>query len=87
MTFVQQALKVHLHNIDESMFDEKMVTKLAEIAPKGEPLLVKVVSTENDIPVIELFKRIQPSNMLVSINNTLALEDELTRYVMYKNVQ
>ncbi|XP_076172297.1 tudor domain-containing protein 7 tapas isoform X2 [Ptiloglossa arizonensis] len=77
--FPAQALKVHLHNIDESMFDEKMVTKLAEIAPKGEPLLVKVVSTENDIPVIELFKRIQPSNMLVSINNTLALEDELTR--------
>ncbi|KZC05161.1 Tudor domain-containing protein 7 [Dufourea novaeangliae] len=74
-----QAMKVHLHNIDKSMFNEKMAAKLAQIAPKGELLLVKVVSTRNNVPVVELFKRIQPSNMLVSINNTLALEDELTR--------
>ncbi|XP_031830738.1 tudor domain-containing protein 7 tapas [Nomia melanderi] len=73
-----QALKVHLHNIDKSMFNEKMVAKLTEIAPKGEPLLVKVVSSENNVPVVELFKRLQPNNMLVSINNTVAL-DEHTR--------
>ncbi|XP_078039259.1 tudor domain-containing protein 7A-like [Augochlora pura] len=74
-----QALKVHLHNIDSSMFNEKMIAKLKELAPSGDPLLVKVVSSKNNVPVVELFKRIQPSNMLVSINNTLALEDELTR--------
>nr|XP_033339584.1 tudor domain-containing protein 7-like [Megalopta genalis]XP_033339585.1 tudor domain-containing protein 7-like [Megalopta genalis] len=74
-----QALKVHLHNIDNSMFNEKMVAKLKELAPSGDSLLVKVVSSKNNVPVVELFKRIQPSNMLVSINNTLALEDELTR--------
>ncbi|XP_043254220.1 tudor domain-containing protein 7-like [Colletes gigas] len=74
-----QALKVLLHNIDKSMFNEKMVTKLAEIAPKGEPLLMKLVSSKNGLQVVELFKRIQPSNMLVSINNTLALEDELMK--------
>ncbi|XP_029040468.2 tudor domain-containing protein 7 [Osmia bicornis bicornis] len=70
-----QALKVHLHNIDKSMVNEKMIAKLIELAPKGEPLLVKVISVENNIPVVELFRRIQPSNMLVSINNTLALEE------------
>ncbi|CAK9801891.1 Tudor domain-containing protein 7 [Anthophora quadrimaculata] len=74
-----QVLKVHLHNIDKSMFNEKMVAKLKELAPKREPLLVKVVSSEDGTPVVELFKRIQPSNMLVSINNTLAFEEELTK--------
>ncbi|KAG9430713.1 tudor domain-containing protein 7 isoform X1 [Apis mellifera carnica] len=78
-SYPPQALKVHLHNIDKSMFNEKMVAKLAELAPKGESLLVKVVSSLNGIPVVELFKRIQPSNMLVSVNNTLALEEELTK--------
>lgn len=62
------------------MFNGKMVAKLAELAPKNESLLIKVVSIENKTPVVELFKRIQPSNMLVSINNTLALEEELTKY-------
>lgn len=62
------------------MFNEKMVAKLVELAPKGEPLIVKVVSVANGTPVVELFKRIQPSNMLVSVNNTLALEEELTKY-------
>ncbi|XP_076247225.1 tudor domain-containing protein 7 tapas isoform X2 [Calliopsis andreniformis] len=74
-----QALKVHLHNIDNSIFNEQMVAKLVELAPKGEPLLVKVVSSEKGVPVVELFKRIKPSNMLVSINNTLTLEKELAR--------
>ena len=50
-----QALKVHLHNIDKSMVNEKMIAKLTELAPKGEPLLVKVISVENNIPVVELF--------------------------------
>ena len=77
--FPAQALKVHLHNIDKSMFNEAMVSKLTELAPKGEPLLVKVVSPGNNVPVVELFKRIQPSNMLVSINHTLTLEEELAR--------
>ena len=77
--FPAQALKVHLDNIDKSMFNEAMVARLTELAPKGEPLLVKVVSPGNEAPVVELFKRIQPSNMLVSINNTLTLEDELAR--------
>ena len=75
-------MKVHLHNIDKSMFNGKMVAKLAELAPKNESLLIKVVSVENKTPIVELFKRIQPSNMLVSINNTLALEEELTKYVI-----
>lgn len=62
------------------MFNEQMVTKLMDLAPKDEPLLVKVVSSEKGAPIVELFKRIQPTNMLVSINNTLTLEDELARY-------
>lgn len=74
-----QAIKVHLHNIDQSMFNEKMVTKLVELVPEGELLLVKIVTTEDDTPVVEMFRRIQPSNMLVSVNNTLALEEELIK--------
>ncbi|XP_017881985.1 tudor domain-containing protein 7A-like [Ceratina calcarata] len=74
-----QAIKVHLHNIDKSMFNEKMVTKLVELAPEGEPLLLKIVTIEDGTPVVEMFRRIQPSNMLVSLNNTLALEEELIK--------
>ncbi|KAG7205807.1 hypothetical protein KM043_007752 [Ampulex compressa] len=75
-----QALKVHLHNIEKSMFNAKMASRLVELAPCGESLLVKVVMPSvNNAPVVELFKRIQPSNMLVSINTTLIYEEDLLR--------
>lgn len=71
-----QAIKVHLHNIEESMFNEKMVSRLIKLAPQGEPILVKVVAhSSSGTPVVELFKRIQPDNVLASINTTLSYEE------------
>ncbi|XP_012284701.1 tudor domain-containing protein 7A [Orussus abietinus] len=79
--YPHQALKVRLHNIPPSIFSEKMVSRLTDLAPPSEPLLVKVVTPQStDSPaVVELFKRIQPDNVLASINNTLILEPELIR--------
>ncbi|KAK2584964.1 hypothetical protein KPH14_002552 [Odynerus spinipes] len=71
-----QALKVHLHNIEKSMFNEKMVSRLIKLAPQSEPILVKVIThSSTGIPVVELFKRIQPDNVLASINTTLSYEE------------
>ena len=57
------------------------MSRLAELAPPDQPLLIKVVqSTTNGCPpIVELFKRNQTSNEIIAINNTLLFEPELTR--------
>ncbi|XP_015587926.1 tudor domain-containing protein 7 [Cephus cinctus] len=79
--FPYQAVKVRLSTLQNSKLTEKMVARLIELAPHTEPLLAKVVRPGNRglPPLVELFKRIQPDNILISINNTLALEPELLR--------
>lgn len=62
-----------------SSFSERMVLRVRELVPFDERVLVKTVSarTPNRIPIVEIFKRIKPDNLLVSINNTLALDPDL----------
>ncbi|XP_066601357.1 tudor domain-containing protein 7-like isoform X2 [Prorops nasuta] len=66
--FPAQALKVRLHNIDQTAFN---VEKLNELAPRGEVLILKVISSLGGTPVVELFKRVESTKMLVSINTSL----------------
>ncbi|KAF7386779.1 hypothetical protein HZH66_011231 [Vespula vulgaris] len=71
-----QAMKVHLHNIEKSMCNEKMVSRIRKLVPQGEPILMRVITHSTvGTPLVELFKRIQPDNVLASINTTLAYEE------------
>jgi hypothetical protein len=74
-----QAIKVHLHNVPCSSFSERMALRVRELVPFDECVLVKTVSTRtpSGIPIVEIFKRIQPDNLLVSINSTLAFDPDL----------
>jgi hypothetical protein len=56
-----------------------MAIRVRELVPFDEHALVKIVSarTPNGIPMVEIFKRIQPDNLLVSINSTLAFDSDL----------
>lgn len=74
-------MKVHLHNIEKSMCNEKMVSRLRKLVPQGEPILMRVIAHSTvGTPLVELFKRVQPDNILASINTTLVYE-ELKRYI------
>ena len=66
---------MRLHNVPYSSFGER----LQELVPCDERVLVKTLSGRplSNIPVVEIFKRIQPDNLLVSINSTLAFEHDL----------
>ncbi|XP_015187922.1 PREDICTED: tudor domain-containing protein 7B-like [Polistes dominula] len=79
--FPAQAIKVHLHNIEKSKFNEKMVSRLRKLVPQGQPILIRVIDYSSvNTPLVEMFKRIQPDNMLVSIHTTL-LYEELERTI------
>ncbi|XP_069687013.1 tudor domain-containing protein 7 isoform X2 [Periplaneta americana] len=77
--FPHQAIKVHLHKVPCSSFSEKMALRVRELVPFDERILVKTVShsrAPGSVPVVEIFKRIQPDNLLVSISETLAYEPD-----------
>ncbi|XP_014606178.1 PREDICTED: tudor domain-containing protein 7-like isoform X2 [Polistes canadensis] len=74
--FPAQAIKVNLHDIEKSMFNEKMVSRLRKLVPHGQPILIKAISHSSvNTPLVEIFKRIQPDNILASINTTLVYEE------------
>ncbi|XP_033209500.1 uncharacterized protein LOC117168169 [Belonocnema kinseyi] len=77
--FPAQAIKIELHNVPYSTFDQQMVARLKEIAPEHQNFLVRVVRRpfNGSIPIVEMYKRKQPSNEIVSINNTLLFDAEL----------
>ncbi|XP_011303923.1 tudor domain-containing protein 7-like [Fopius arisanus] len=79
--FPVQAVQVELNNVKRAIFTEEMAVRLRKLALPGEHLVCKVVQMkENTRPaVVELFKRVEPDNLLVSINHTLVLEPELTK--------
>ncbi|XP_046745960.1 tudor domain-containing protein 7B isoform X1 [Diprion similis] len=75
-----QAFKVRLHNIPEAMFSSEMATKLTLLVPPDQVILVKIVTpaSGSSPPIVELVKRCEPNNMVVSINSTLAMDPNLT---------
>ncbi|XP_058793772.1 tudor domain-containing protein 7A-like [Phymastichus coffea] len=75
--FPYQAIQIHLHKISPLMFDEKMAAHLRFLAPKDDVFIMKVVGDLELIPRVELYKRTE-NNYLASLNDTLALEPEIS---------
>ncbi|XP_039306153.1 tudor domain-containing protein 7 isoform X3 [Solenopsis invicta] len=74
----QQAMQIFLHNIDQLMYER--LTRFRELVSDTDLLLAKVIEISmSGVPVVEIFKRIGPSNMLVSINTSLIYEDKLSK--------
>ena len=59
------------------MFDKRMADHLRKLAPKTDLFYMKVVGKLEGIPVVEFYKRTE-NNYLASLNDTLALEPEIT---------
>ena len=75
-----QAVKCRLASLSNLQWTERASQRLLSLIP-DEPLLLKVISegSGDTPPNVELFKRLQPQNELVSINATLALDNSLFR--------
>lgn len=76
-----QAINCTLHGIPPNgklKWTSYAQNRLTALAPQSQPLLLKVVqaAAEEKPAVVELFKRLQPLNELVSINQTLAFDME-----------
>lgn len=77
-----QALLCRLHNVPSTGLEwtERACHRLMELLPEDSPLLLKVQAVKsNGPPLVELFKRLQPQNELVSINATLGIDNSLFR--------
>lgn len=77
-----QALQCRLHNVPPNPglhWTPRTCQRLQELLAENTPLLLKVQGdgTSGDPPSVELFKRIQPQNELVSINATLSMDSSL----------
>ncbi|XP_064480857.1 tudor domain-containing protein 7-like isoform X2 [Ornithodoros turicata] len=85
-----QALGCRLSGVlDGESWNEKAAARLQELAPQNLELLLKV--TDSSSQTVELFKRIEPNNELVSINASLAvafsrLEDKLEKQTKTRKV-
>ncbi|XP_032664575.1 tudor domain-containing protein 7-like [Odontomachus brunneus] len=79
-SILPQATQIFLHGIDQSIYGEKFVTKFNELVSDTDLLIAKVVRiTISGVPVVQIFKRVQPSNMLASINESLIHDLELIK--------
>ncbi|XP_036140516.1 tudor domain-containing protein 7 isoform X2 [Monomorium pharaonis] len=75
-----QAMQIFLHSIDQSMYNKRLETRFRELVLDTDLLLAKVIRiSTSGIPVVEIFKRVGPSNMLASINTSLIYEGELSK--------
>ncbi|XP_063992959.1 tudor domain-containing protein 7-like isoform X2 [Diachasmimorpha longicaudata] len=79
--FPPQAINVEMNNFGRTRFNDRVACRMREIAAPGDVLLCKVVQVPvfGRSTVVELFKRSQPENLLISINNTLDLEPEVIK--------
>lgn len=53
-----------------------MLNRLKKLAPKTESFLMKVVGTEDNIPVCGFYKRNAESDLLSSLNDTIIVLNE-----------
>ncbi|XP_025155538.1 tudor domain-containing protein 7 isoform X2 [Harpegnathos saltator] len=74
-----QAMQVFLYNVDQSMYGDKLVTRFNELVSDTDLLIAKVFRVISGVPLVQIFKRVQPSNMLASINESLIHDEELTK--------
>ncbi|XP_013780709.1 tudor domain-containing protein 7-like isoform X2 [Limulus polyphemus] len=79
-----QAIRCRLDGIppdSKLQWSQQAVDKLFQLAPLGQEFILKVIkeATSTQPASVELFKRIQPTDELVSINTTLSLSKEIFR--------
>lgn len=76
----KQAVQIFLHNVDTESHRGQFVERFRELVLDEDLLLAKVVKVSaTGVPIVEIFKRIGPSNMLASINTSLTLGNELSK--------
>ncbi|KAH0955716.1 hypothetical protein HN011_002636 [Eciton burchellii] len=70
-----QATQIFLHQIDQSMYDERFVTRFRELVSDTDLLLAKILKiSASGIPMVQIFKRVGPNNLLGCINTSLIYE-------------
>lgn len=75
-----QAIQIFLHQLDQSKYNGKLVTRFRELVSDTDLLVARIIKkSPSEIPIVEIFKRIGPSNMLASINTSLIYDNELSR--------
>lgn len=78
--FPVQAVKVQLSSL--LTLDTEKLERLRKLTPPGQLLIMKVVQlglSHSPMPIVELFKRQEPNDEIVSINNTLLLDAVLKK--------
>lgn len=74
--YLFQAIQVNLLDLPPSKLNVGIVHRLAELAPPNTTVISKCINVVGGIPEIELFKRVQPDNMIASINTDLTFNYE-----------
>lgn len=73
-----QAIQIFLNHLDQSKYNGRLVTKFCELVSDIDLLVARIIKiSSSGIPIVEIFKRIGPSNMLASINTSLVYDNEL----------
>ncbi|XP_070158766.1 tudor domain-containing protein 7 [Polyergus mexicanus] len=75
-----QAMQIFLHHLDESKYNGSLVARFRELVSDTDLLLAHIIKiSPSGIPIVEIFKRIGPNNMMASINTSLIYESELLK--------
>lgn len=74
--FPAQAVQVNLLNLPASKLNVGVIHRLRELAPPNMLVITKCINVVNGVPEVELFKRVQPDNMIASINTDLTFNYE-----------
>lgn len=61
------------------MYDDKLVARFRELVSDTDLLLAKTIKIVSGIPVVEIFKRVGPNNILASINQSVILDSQLSK--------
>lgn len=72
-----QALKVRM---DIAIIPKEFMKRVKEIMPDGRPILVRLIKyNEENVPLVEFFKRTEPDNLLFSVNAAILMDTDLNR--------
>lgn len=75
-----QAMQIFLHHLDQSKYNGSLVARFRELVSDTDLLLARIIKiSPSRIPIVEIFKRIGPNNMMASINTSLIYESELSK--------
>lgn len=72
-----QALKVRM---DIAIIPKEFMRRVKEIMPDGQPILLRLIKyNEENVPLVEFFKRTEPDNLLFSVNASILMDTDLNR--------